>query len=113
MKLNITLSPSLERLLFGVNDELREAVRNLRTELMATKQELLDAVAVLGTRVDEWLATQTGQTSEQVQKLLDDQKAKLAAEDATMDAADFDEIIAGVMAVVNRIPPKFDPSANG
>lgn len=80
---------------------------------MATKDEVHAAIALLGTKVDDFIASHTGQTSDEVQKLLDEQKAKLTAEDATMDAADFGELQTGIMDIVNRVPAKFDPSANG
>lgn len=102
----------LRRILFEHHQELRMRLINLENLIMATKDEVTAAIAALGDKVDAFIASHTGATAEEIQKLLDDQKAKLTAEDATMDAADFADISAAVMAVANRIPPKFDPSGN-
>jgi len=80
---------------------------------MATKDEVNAAVKVLGDKIDAFIASHTGQTAEEIQKLLDDQKAALMAEDATMDAKDFDDISAAIMAIANRVPPKFEASGQG
>jgi lysozyme family protein len=97
----------------GSTREILAALETLKGDLMATKQETLDALAALGSKIDDWMATEAAANAAAIQKLLDEQKAKLTAEDATMDASDFDDIAAAIMGVANKVPAKFDPSGNG
>jgi len=104
---------SLALLLHEDHQELLRRLTQLEKLIMATKDEVNAAVKVLGDKIDAFIASHTGQTAEEIQKLLDDQKAALMAEDATMDAKDFDDISAAIMAIANRVPPKFEASGQG
>lgn len=87
-----------------IDPEALLALLNLKEQIMAALDELKTSIAALGTKIDAYVAANTTD----VQALID---AAIAKDDAD-EEVDLQALKTDVMAIMNRIPPKFDPSGN-
>lgn len=90
------------------------ALRRLKGELMTEKQEVLDALNALKTRVDKFVKAHTQDVAAKIAAAVEAKRVEMVAEDKTMDAADFAEFMVGIGGIASTLPAEeFDPSANG
>ena len=102
----LELPPRMRRSLglFGWEYDLATTLRKMERRLMSAIDDLRKSVADLGKKIDDYVS----QNQVDIQAKIDE---AIAADDAG-EEVDLHALKDEVMAIANRVPPKFEPSNN-